>query len=76
VRSRGQDVEAEPLLTLLRVDGRLDRALAEAIAHRPKEAVRTIKGEGEEQEAEAAGGTPALPGPPVPLTRPSCTLSF
>ena len=37
-------------LTLVRIDGRLDRALAEAIADRPKEAVRKIK-DGEQDPA-------------------------
>jgi hypothetical protein len=42
-------------LTLVRIDGRLDRALAEAIADRPREAVRKIKHGGENEPAEAAG---------------------
>jgi len=32
-------------LTLVRIDGRLDQAFAEAIAARPREAVRKVKGE-------------------------------
>jgi hypothetical protein len=35
-------------LTLVSIDGRLDRVLAEAIAERPREAVRQIKEGGEE----------------------------
>jgi uncharacterized protein DUF4252 len=42
-------------LTLVSVDGRLDRALAEAIALEPKEAVRRMKGGGEEQSSESPG---------------------
>lgn len=42
-------------LTLVRVDGRLDRALAEAIAERPREAVRKVKqGGDDDDEASAA----------------------
>jgi hypothetical protein len=36
-------------LTLVRIDGRLDQALIEAIAEHPKHAVRTIKEGGEEE---------------------------
>ena len=42
-------------LTLVRIDGRLDRALAEAIALRPKEAVKTIKKGETEPSAESSG---------------------
>ena len=41
-------------LTLVSLDGRLDRALAEAIALRPKKAVRTIK-DGVEEKDPAEG---------------------
>jgi uncharacterized protein DUF4252 len=37
-------------LTLVSLDGRLDRALAEAIAREPKKAVRTIQDGGEEED--------------------------
>ena len=43
----------ESELSLVRVDGRIDQALAEAIAAHPKKAVETVKGEGEEEEEEA-----------------------
>jgi hypothetical protein len=52
-------------LTLVRLDGRLDQALVEAIAREPKRAARTIKEDGEraegaedaeEDDAEPAGG--------------------
>jgi ribosomal protein L18E len=36
-------------LTLVRIDGRLDRAFAEAVAMRPKDAVRKVKGEAGEE---------------------------
>lgn len=36
-------------LTLVRVDGRIDQALAQAIAAQPKKAVATMKGEGKGQ---------------------------
>jgi Domain of unknown function (DUF4252) len=39
-------------LTLVRIDGRLDQAFAEAIADRPKDAVRTVQGEGEGEDGE------------------------
>ncbi|HEY7214158.1 MAG TPA: DUF4252 domain-containing protein [Thermoanaerobaculia bacterium] len=42
-------------LTLVSVDGRLDRALAEAIALNPKEAVRKVKAGGEGKPAEPSG---------------------
>ncbi len=54
----------ESELSLVRVDGRIDQALAEAIAAHPKKAVETVKGEGgededgsedEERSAEPAG---------------------
>jgi len=44
-------------LTLVSIDGRLDRALAEAIALEPKEAVRKIKNDGEDESAQAASGS-------------------
>ena len=37
-------------LAVVRVDGRIDQALAEAIAKQPKKAVATMKGEGEEED--------------------------
>lgn len=40
-------------LTLVSIDGRLDRALAEAIADRPKQAVREIKDGGEAEDPAA-----------------------
>lgn len=40
----------ESELSLVRVDGRIDQALAEAIAAQPKKAVATMKGEGEDQD--------------------------
>jgi Domain of unknown function (DUF4252) len=40
-------------LTLVRIDGRIDQALAQAIAAQPKKAVATMKGE--DEEAEPAG---------------------
>jgi uncharacterized protein DUF4252 len=43
-------------LALVRVDGRLDRALAEAMALHPKETVRKVRGEGEGRASEPAGG--------------------
>lgn len=43
-------------LSLVRVDGRLDRALAEAMALHPKETIRKVRGEGEERTPEASGG--------------------
>jgi len=43
-------------LTMVRVDGRLDRVVAEAIARKPKRAVQTIKGEEAEEEAAEPGG--------------------
>jgi hypothetical protein len=42
-------------LTLVSIDGRLDRALAEAIAARPKDAIRRVKGESEEHPEAPAG---------------------
>jgi hypothetical protein len=42
-------------LTLVRIDGRLDQAIARAIAEHPKRAVQTIKEGGEEESAEPAG---------------------
>jgi len=45
----------EDELTMVRIDGRLDHALAEAIALEPKDAVRRIKDGGEEEAEEAAG---------------------
>lgn len=42
-------------LTLVHIDGRLDRALVEAIAREPKKAVQTIKEGGEEESAESSG---------------------
>jgi hypothetical protein len=44
----------ESELSLVRVDGRIDQALADAIAAHPKKAVETVKGEGEEEESEDA----------------------
>ena len=41
-------------LSLVRVDGRLDRAFAEAVALRPKDAVRKVKGEAGPEGAAAA----------------------
>jgi hypothetical protein len=41
-------------LTLARIDGRLDQALAEAIAEHPKRAVRAIE-EGDEESVESSG---------------------
>ena len=43
-------------LSLVRVDGRLDRALAEAMALHPKDAVRKVRGEGAEGNPESSGG--------------------
>lgn len=40
----------ESELSLVRIDGRIDQALAEAIAAQPRKAVATVKGEGEDQE--------------------------
>lgn len=45
----------EDELTLVSIDGRLDRALAEAIALEPKEAVRKVKAGGEGEPAEPSG---------------------
>jgi hypothetical protein len=39
-------------LSLVRVDGRIDQVMAEAIAAHPKKAVETMKGEGDEDEGE------------------------
>ena len=47
----------ESELSLVRIDGRIDQALAEAIAAHPKKAVETVKGEDDEDaedEVEAA----------------------
>ena len=43
-------------LTLVRIDGRLDKAFAEAIAARPRDAVRKVKGESEEPRPESPTG--------------------
>jgi uncharacterized protein DUF4252 len=43
-------------LSLVRVDGRLDRALAEAMALHPKETIRKVRGEGEGRVPEPSGG--------------------
>lgn len=42
-------------LTLVRIDGRLDRAFAEAIADRPKDAVRTVQGDEGGSEPDDTG---------------------
>ncbi len=47
-------------LTLVRIDGRIDQALAQAIAAHPKKAVATMKGEGE-GETEPRTAEPAGP---------------
>lgn len=39
-------------LTLVRVDGRIDQALAQAIAAQPKRAVKTMQGEGEDEDED------------------------
>jgi hypothetical protein len=39
-------------LSLVRIDGRIDQALAEVIAAHPKKAVQTVKGEDEEEDEE------------------------
>lgn len=49
------DLEQDEL-TLVRIDGRLDKAFAEAIAARPREAVRKVKGESEEPRPELPAG--------------------
>ena len=49
------DLEQDEL-TLVRIDGRLDKAFAEAIAARPREAVRKVKGESEEPRSESPTG--------------------
>jgi hypothetical protein len=43
----------ESELSLVRIDGRIDQALAEAIAAHPKKAVETVTGEDEEDEVQA-----------------------
>jgi hypothetical protein len=42
-------------LTLVRIDGRLDQAFAEAIADRPKDAVRTVRGDEGGSEPDDTG---------------------
>lgn len=39
----------ESELSLVRIDGRIDQVLAQAIAAQPKKAVETVKGEGEDE---------------------------
>lgn len=49
-------------LTLVRIDGRIDQALAEAIADQPKKAVETMKGKGgDEGEDELQTAEPTGP---------------
>jgi Domain of unknown function (DUF4252) len=50
----------ESELSLVRIDGRIDQALAEAIAAHPKKAVETVKGEdGEDAKDEVETAEPA-----------------
>ena len=49
----------ESELTLVRIDGRIDQALAEAIAAHPKKAVETVKGEDDGCEDEVQTAEPA-----------------
>jgi Domain of unknown function (DUF4252) len=51
----------ESELSLVRVDGRIDQALAEAIADQPKKAVATMKGEDEDEEGMEDGVQTAEP---------------